>query len=1016
MWINILLFLWAGSGVGQGFDALRFSHVTDKDGLSNNHVNAITQDDDGIIWFATQNGLDRFDGYGCKVFYAQPGDPHSIPSSIVSFIIPDGRKQLWGSTSQGIFCLNTRTQHTLVFTSDTADKSTFVNSSRPNIILDSLKLPWVVTDEGLYHFKDSVRYKREAQVLQGQPGGAVFGPWIVDKRGQWWSCSGDAVYKLDNRTKRVIQTLRCPAATIIQTLVFDDHGRCWVCTWGKGLYLLDTERNVWRRFCPSKSGAVVYGGTEWILDGQAYLVFACDLPGLLFVNERDTSTYTRLFDASSLMMSGTPFVDRQNILWVPTTDGVYYTTPADNLFSVIPVVRPPDSPVSQRLLYVYNMREDVSGYWVSKRYNGGVFWYDKHWKLIRSWSRIPVRPNKKFQDLSRPEAFDFRQRDGFMYVTTEAGISVLNLGTGRWSDYTPADAQTPPRLRTILPGEDHTWWIRSFDHGVYIFDPATRRFIKHYGVDTGRYSLPAEVNYILQDKAGRVFATTNAGLFEYKAGQDRFEKVSFLSGPTPSKALMGMTEDAGGLIWIGAENGLFAYNPATHQMVRTFRENNELGIVFRLCTDREGNIWVNSNNGYWCWLRKRDQLVRFDYALGLPRNNEGCMYEATDGFVYAGGKNALVRFSPERLANYRGAAGARIIEAMVHDTLAPFVLNASGERELILSPEDNSLHVDFDVINYDLPTTNQFFYRLSPGDQEWNRSETGHLAFYSLQPGGYRLEVRGGNQFTGNVTPADSLLIVVKPYWYQSTWFKVLCALASVLVITYIAWYRIRMVRKEAVFQQKIAEIEMTALRAQMNPHFIFNSLNSIENFIMRNEKRLASDYLNKFATLIRSILENSRTPLVPVAKDMEAMELYVDLEKVRFEDKFRFITEVDDALINGDYRVAPLLIQPFIENAIIHGIAPSDRKDLYLRVAVRLQDDYIQYTIEDNGIGRVASMVYTGKRRTQHKSLGIQISRERIHMINRRHGADGTLDIVDLEDADRAPAGTRIILTIKIT
>ena len=119
---------------------------------------------------------------------------------------------------------------------------------------------------------------------------------------------------------------------------------------------------------------------------------------------------------------------------------------------------------------------------------------------------------------------------------------------------------------------------------------------------------------------------------------------------------------------------------------------------------------------------------------------------------------------------------------------------------------------------------------------------------------------------------------------------------------------------------------------------------------------------------------------------------------------------------MTGDYKVAPLLIQPFVENAILHGIAPSERKDLYLRIAVQLDGEYMRYTIEDNGIGRPASLSYTTKSRTaEHKSLGLQISRERIDIINRLQGSDGTLEIIDLQDERRQPAGTRVLLTLKI-
>jgi LytS/YehU family sensor histidine kinase len=363
---------------------------------------------------------------------------------------------------------------------------------------------------------------------------------------------------------------------------------------------------------------------------------------------------------------------------------------------------------------------------------------------------------------------------------------------------------------------------------------------------------------------------------------------------------------------------------------------------------------------------------------------------------------------------YRATARTKIIDALAGDSVASLPTNTDGHRELTLKPDLSSFSVDFDVVNYDLISSNQYFYKLTPGDPRWRQSESGHLVFYNLQPGSYTLEVKGASKLTGSFTNTDTLDITVKPYWYQSTWFRI----GSLLLLCGLAFYlvriRIRAVRKDAGFRQQMSEMEMTALRAQMNPHFIFNSLNSIENFIMQNEKRLASDYLNKFASLVRMILENSRTQAVPLAQDMEAMQLYVDLEKLRFENKFCYITEIDEVLLKGDYRVAPLLIQPFVENAIVHGLAPSDKSGLFLKITVRLQNEFIHYSIEDNGIGRTESMAYSRKYRPGHKSLGLEISRERIDLINRKHGTPGTLDIIDLYD-ERQPAGTRVDLTINI-
>jgi hypothetical protein len=574
-----------------------------------------------------------------------------------------------------------------------------------------------------------------------------------------------------------------------------------------------------------------------------------------------------------------------------------------------------------------------------------------------------------------------------------------------------------PRLRTIIALDEKTWWIRSFNQGIFIFNPQTRQFIKHYVNDAScRECLPGHINFLLRDKKQRVFATTNAGLFEYDIQRDGFDKVKISGGPPPGNTQFGLAEDSSGLIWIAAENGIFVFNPDSNRIVKTFPENNKIGIVFRICPDDHQNMWFSSNSGYWCWLRKPDKIIHFEYSQGLPKTEEGIFYKTADGSVYGGGRDAVVRFYPDRLMNYTVDAKTKIIEALVNDTLVPFGTGAPGQKTLALSPDENSININFDVVNYDLIRNNQYFYRLNPGDKGWEQSENGHLSFYNLQPGTYRLEVRGASKLTGKFTNTDSLDILIRPYWYQSDWFKLILLALTGILIFFIARYRIRMVRKEAAFRQKIIETEMTALRTQMNPHFIFNSLNSIENFIMQNEKRLASDYLNKFARLIRMILENSRKQMVPLAKDMEALQLYVDLEQLRFNNKFGYITDIDKILLDGDYRVPPLLIQPFVENAIVHGLAPCDRRDLHLEISIKLCNDYIHYTIQDNGIGRLKSRAYGEQNKTGHKSLGLQITRERIEILYRQQKANGILEIVDLYDDNQRAAGTRVILTIKTT
>ncbi|MEO5942753.1 MAG: histidine kinase [Ferruginibacter sp.] len=238
-------------------------------------------------------------------------------------------------------------------------------------------------------------------------------------------------------------------------------------------------------------------------------------------------------------------------------------------------------------------------------------------------------------------------------------------------------------------------------------------------------------------------------------------------------------------------------------------------------------------------------------------------------------------------------------------------------------------------------------------------------------------------------------------------------AALAIFVVLFTTIYYQRGQRSKINIQKVKAELQTQVLRAQMNPHFIFNSLNSIENFIMRNEKRLASDYLNKFARLIRMILDSSRNEVVPISKDMETLQLYIDLEQLRFNDKFTFKTFTDPELLSGDYCVPSLLIQPYVENAIVHGLAHTEADDLYLTVITSLENNFIKYVIEDNGIGREQAAIYNMRNKSNHKSVGLSITENRINNFNDKININA-VQITDLYNKNDLPCGTRVEIHIK--
>lgn len=223
----------------------------------------------------------------------------------------------------------------------------------------------------------------------------------------------------------------------------------------------------------------------------------------------------------------------------------------------------------------------------------------------------------------------------------------------------------------------------------------------------------------------------------------------------------------------------------------------------------------------------------------------------------------------------------------------------------------------------------------------------------------------------------------------------------------------------QAEFNKKITEIEMTALRAQMNPHFLFNVLNSIKYYMVQNDARTASRYLTKFAQLIRLILNNSKSHMVKLNDELKALELYIEMESFRFNNKFDYTIEVENGVATEQIDIPPLILQPFVENAIWHGLMHKEdgRGQISIQVKPCEQDDHtICFVIEDNGIGREKAGIIKTRSATQHKSVGTKITQDRIEMTNKLYETNAKVEIVDLKDAYTAkPIGTRVIVHLPI-
>jgi LytS/YehU family sensor histidine kinase len=241
-----------------------------------------------------------------------------------------------------------------------------------------------------------------------------------------------------------------------------------------------------------------------------------------------------------------------------------------------------------------------------------------------------------------------------------------------------------------------------------------------------------------------------------------------------------------------------------------------------------------------------------------------------------------------------------------------------------------------------------------------------------------------------------------------------LFVLSVTVLILLLSRAKINAKRRISEMNRKISEITQANLRQQMNPHFIFNTLNSIQYYMYQHDKLATNNYLTKFSSLMRKVLENSQHTSVPLRDELDALNLYLELEMIRFKDKFEYEINIDEEIDTLLYKVPTMLIQPYVENSISHGLMPNENKG-HVKIDLILENEYILCTIEDNGIGREAALEKKKKGEGNHNSLGTRIVSSRLDLVNSLYGTTLKTTYTDLRNENGEPAGTRVEIQIPI-
>ncbi|RZK09895.1 MAG: hypothetical protein EOO46_12435, partial [Flavobacterium sp.] len=494
-------------------------------------------------------------------------------------------------------------------------------------------------------------------------------------------------------------------------------------------------------------------------------------------------------------------------------------------------------------------------------------------------------------------------------------------------------------------------------------------------------------------------------------------------------------------------DGLYVYdNYGVEKHIKL--PNNKEIIGSEMLQDEDGSIWIATLQNGIVKLKQEEVVERITIKNGLSNNNcrrieidnKSLWIVTDDGFDIFDFKTKKVKNAALNLCikgitindvfvDYRTVALAtnqgvyyfnkNIIE---DENLPKFRFTsifANGrklnlEDDIVLKHDENNINIKFNTIHFKSLGNYNYEYRLKAYDDTWyaQPSTTKNINYLALNPGNYKFEIRV--KLGDNYTKTQEInFIIKKPFWLQY-WFIAFSILVflSLLFLVY-RWAEIK-TRKSQELKEQLALSQLTALRSQMNPHFLFNVLNAVQGLIYSNQKNKATDYLGKFSDLMRKILDSSDKNEVTIEKEFETIDLYVSLEKARFEDDFEYKISFPENVDLSQYKIPSMIIQPFVENAIKHGLMHKEGPKR-LEIKAEILNDIWCFTIDDNGVGRKASEIINQKIK-KHISFATKAIENRVKLINKT--TDITIDIETIDKKSKLDEalGTRIKIYIPIT
>lgn len=940
---------------------------TTLDGLPSSQIYQVIEDRKGYLWFATDHGVSRYNGYEFKIFSSAEG----LSDNTVFKLFIDSKERMWMQTFSGqLFYIENEVVKPFAF--NAAAKKIVENSIPLGFFVDSLdNVHFSCNYNGEYIIDREGKVHLQLKFIKSHPFNQVFVDEIVKGR---LLTSGNKLFVPTLPTYLYVRKFKGQYDSLFVDVNYS--GQLFAKYLHDGRMIISLSKYLFEY----KKGQLLLlkqfpAPITYLYEGKNEELWVSTYNGLFKVSTKNWKILNGYLEKEFISST---VLDFESGLWVTTVNsGVFYFNDAGvNEFKLNP-----DS-MQEALCLAKGKNIIYAGFW-----NGVVAEFSTSACLSKTQMKNEKYINAMYFDESDNRLFISMEPPG--YLANGKYFTFASDGTKSLKgDF--IRLQSGDMLNASINGlykvkDDSLFlWSSLKQRANCVIERPDGKFI--LGTNNGVYLLNEQGNIL--NLFHPVFKDTRVDAIERNNDQYFFA--------TRGKGLVIVVGDSA--YKVDESDGLC---------------NN---IIHRI-TQGENSIWCASYNGASKVIIESFSPFRFSvssigYNEGLSDNeindiailNDTVWVATKKSILFFDGRSSFVNSTPP----------------IFHFT--SFKVNnvdVSLNEISSLHHSSNNISIGFEALSY--KSYGKILYRywlVNEADTFESVTSSRHVEFLSLKPGNYVFSVLVKNS-SGTWTVAKKSLkfTILTPYW-QQTWFRFSVLLAIILVAVYFMRLRIARVREQEMlrtdFNKQLVMLEIKALRAQMNPHFIFNVINSIQDYILKNDARSAQRYLTKFAKLVRSILDNSVDGEVMLEGELEANKLYVELEQQRFDDKFEFYLNVSNDVDANSLLIPSMIIQPFLENAIKHGIRHLTGKGK-LSLIVDRDDNNVYIYIEDNGVGRDAATELNKINASEHISHGSLITTRRVEAYNKAHNTSIQLKIIDLFDEHGKATGTRIELLIPV-